>query len=120
MCLLGTHLVHDGLEPRKHSAYGLSSQLNKVLVLSSVRLKESSFHIIVILMEYLEGGPDLVSHRQMSNSLKLTQQEAQEQSVASFVVRIMELYLNWSDSFTSRIELNTTLRQISQTRYLIL
>jgi hypothetical protein len=42
----------------------------------------------------------------MSNSLKLSQREAQELSVASFVVQIMELHLNWSDSFTCSIERN--------------
>jgi hypothetical protein len=40
----------------------------------------------------------------MSNSLKLTKQETREQSVSSFVVRIMELHLNWSDPVTCSIE----------------
>jgi hypothetical protein len=62
--------------------------------------------ILKILLEFLEGGPDLVSRRQMSDSLKLTQLEAREQSVASFIVRIMKLHLNWSDSFTCSIERN--------------
>jgi hypothetical protein len=53
-----------------------------------------AFHMIIVVMKFLEGGPDLVNHSQMSNSLKLTQQEAQEQSVVSFVVRIMEFHLN--------------------------
>jgi hypothetical protein len=73
----------------KFSVYSLSSQLNKVLVLSPVRLKESGLQMIIALIEFLEGGPDLVSRRQMSNTLKLTQRETREQSVASFVVRIM-------------------------------
>jgi hypothetical protein len=72
LCLVGKHLVHDGLESREHGIDRLSSQLNKVLVLLLVRLKESSFHMIIALMEFLKGGPDLVSHSQMSNSLKLT------------------------------------------------
>jgi hypothetical protein len=55
-------------------------------------------------MDFLEGGLDLMSHSQMSNSLKLTQREAREQSIASFVVRIMKLHLNWSDLFTCSIE----------------
>jgi hypothetical protein len=67
------YLVHDGLEPRKCSVSGLSSQLNKVLVLSPVHLKESSFHMIIALMEFLEGGPDLTRHSQMSNLPKLIQ-----------------------------------------------
>jgi hypothetical protein len=62
--------------------------------------------MIIALLEFLEGGPDLVSRRQMSDSLKLTQLEAREQSVASFIVRIMKLHLNWSDSFTCSIERN--------------
>jgi hypothetical protein len=74
------------MESRGHSVYGLSGQLNKILVLSLVRLKESGFHMIIALMKFFEGGPDLVSHSQMSNSLELNQREAQEQSVASFVV----------------------------------
>jgi hypothetical protein len=45
-------------------------------------------------MESLEGGPDLVSHSQMSNSLKLNKRETREQSVSSFAFRIMELHLN--------------------------
>jgi hypothetical protein len=61
--------------------------------------------MIVALMESLEGRPDLMSHSQMSNSLKLTKREAREQSVSSFVVRIMELHLNWSDSVTCSIEI---------------
>jgi hypothetical protein len=88
------HFVHDGLEPRKYSVYGLSSQLNKILVLSSVCLKESSFHMIIALMKFLEGGPDLVSRSQMSNSPKLTQREAREQSVVSFVAPIKKIHLN--------------------------
>jgi hypothetical protein len=60
--------------------------------------------MIVALMESLEGRPDLMSHSQMSNSLKLTERETREQSVSSFVVRIMELHLNWSDPVTCSIE----------------
>jgi hypothetical protein len=60
--------------------------------------------MIIALMEFLDGGPDLVSHSQMSNSLKLTQRKAGEQSIASFVVRIMDLHLNCSDSFTYNIQ----------------
>jgi hypothetical protein len=41
----------------------------------------------------------------MSNSLKLTKRETREQSVLSFVVRIMELHLNWSDPVTCSIEI---------------
>ena len=61
--------------------------------------------MIVALMESLEGRPDLMSHRQMSNSLKLTKRETREQSVSRFVVRIMELHLNWSDLITCSIEI---------------
>jgi hypothetical protein len=71
LCLVGMHLVHNRLEPRKHCINGLSNQLHKVLVLSSVRLKVSGLHMIIALMELLEGGLDLVSRTQMSNSLKL-------------------------------------------------
>jgi hypothetical protein len=66
--------------------------------------------MIVALMESLEGRLDLMSRSQMSNSLKLTKRETREQSVSSFVVRIMELHLNWSDPVTcsikNRIEAN--------------
>jgi hypothetical protein len=57
-------------------------------------------------MESLEGGPDLVSHSQMSNSLKLNKRETREQSVSSFAFRIMELHLNQSDRITHNIERN--------------
>jgi hypothetical protein len=57
----------------KHNVYGLSSRLNEALVLSSVCLKESGLQMMIALMGFLEGGPDLMSHGQMSNSLKLTQ-----------------------------------------------
>jgi hypothetical protein len=40
----------------------------------------------------------------MSNSLKLTKRETREQSVTNFVVRTMELHLNWSDPVTCSIE----------------
>jgi hypothetical protein len=90
LCLVGTHLVHDGLQSTEHDINCLSSQLNKILVLSPVRLKESSFHMVIALMEFLEGGADLVSRSQMSNSLKLTQREARQQSIVNFVVRIMK------------------------------
>jgi hypothetical protein len=60
---------------------------------------------MVALMESLEGRPDLMSRSQMSNSLKLTKQETREQSVLSFVVRIMELHLNWSDLITCSIKI---------------
>jgi hypothetical protein len=73
--LVGTHLVHNRLEPRKHSVYGLSSQLDKVLVVLSVLLKESDLNLIIPLMEFVEGGLDLVSRGQMSNSLKLSKRE---------------------------------------------
>jgi threonine synthase len=49
-------------------------------------LKESSLDMIIALMESLEGGADLVSHSQTSNSFKLSQQEAREQSITSLVV----------------------------------
>jgi hypothetical protein len=66
--------------------------------------------MIVALMESLDGRSDLMSRSQMSNSLKLTKRETREQSVSSFVVRIMELHLNWSDpvtcSIANRIEAN--------------
>jgi hypothetical protein len=42
----------------------------------------------------------------MSNSLKLSKKETREQSVSSFVVRIMELHLNRSDPSTHDIEIN--------------
>jgi hypothetical protein len=61
--------------------------------------------MIVALMESLEGRLDLMSHSQMSNSLKLTKREPREQSVSSFFVRIMELHLNWSDPVTCSIEI---------------
>jgi hypothetical protein len=60
--------------------------------------------MIVALMESLKGRPDLMSHSQVSNSPKLTKRETQEQSVLSFVVRIMELHLNWSDPVTCSIK----------------
>jgi hypothetical protein len=106
MRLVSAHLVDNRLEPRKHSVYGLSIQLHKVLVLSLMCIKESILYLIIALMEFLEGGLDLVSQSQMSNSLKLTKRETREQSVSSFVVRIMELHLNWSYSGTLNIERN--------------
>jgi hypothetical protein len=72
LCLVGMHLVDNRPEPRKHSVYGLSNQLHKILVLSPVRVKEFDPHIIIALMKFLEGGLDLMSRSQMSNSLKLT------------------------------------------------
>jgi hypothetical protein len=72
---VGTHFVHDGLESREHGVDRLSSQLIEVLVLSPVRLKESGLYMIIVLMESLEGGPDLMSSRQMSNSLILSKRE---------------------------------------------
>jgi hypothetical protein len=62
-------------------------------------------HMIVALIESLKGIPDLMSRSQMPNSLKLTKRETREQIVSSFVVRIMELHLNWSDSVTCSIEI---------------
>jgi hypothetical protein len=60
--------------------------------------------MIIALMESLEAGPDLVSHSQMTNSLKFSKRESQKQIVASFVVRIMKLHLNWSDLVTCYVE----------------
>jgi hypothetical protein len=60
--------------------------------------------MIIALMESLKGGPDLMSRSQMSNSLKLSQREAQEHSILSLVVWIMELQLNRSDLSTLAIE----------------
>jgi hypothetical protein len=54
----------------------------------------------------LEGRPDIVSRSQMYNSLKLNKRETREQSVSSFVVRIMELHLNRSDPITRSIQRN--------------
>jgi hypothetical protein len=56
----------------KNGVDHVSSQLNKVLILSSVCLKESGLYMIIALMEFLEGEPDLLSHSQMTNSLKLS------------------------------------------------
>jgi hypothetical protein len=41
----------------------------------------------------------------MSNSLKLTKRETQEQSISCIAVRIMELHLNWSDPVTCSIKI---------------
>ena len=54
----------------------------------------------------LEGRPNIVSRSQMYNSLKLSKRETREQSVSSFVVRIMELHLNWSHPVTCSIEIH--------------
>jgi hypothetical protein len=81
LCLVSTHLVYNRLEPRKHSVYGLSSQLHKVLVLSLVCLKQFGLYMIISLMESFEGVPDLVGYSQMSNLFKLSKQEAREQSI---------------------------------------
>jgi hypothetical protein len=67
--------------------HGLSSQLNKVLVLSPIGLKEPGLYMINALIESLEGGLDLMNRTQMSNLLKLSKQETQEQSTLGFVVR---------------------------------
>jgi hypothetical protein len=106
VCLVGTHLVHDGLEPREHGVDHLSSQLNQILVLSSVRLKQSGLYMIISLMESLEVGSDLMSRSQIYNSLKLSKREIRGQSISCFVVRIMELHLNRSDPSTHNIERN--------------
>jgi hypothetical protein len=55
-------------------------------------------------MGSLEGVLDLVSHNQMSNSLKLSKRETREQSVSSFVVRIMQLHLNQNNPSTRSIK----------------
>ena len=80
--------------------------MDKLLVLSLVCLKQSGIYMIIALMEFLEGGPDMVSRSQMSNLLKFSKQETREQSVSSFVVRIMKLHLNRSDPSTRNIETN--------------
>jgi hypothetical protein len=72
--LFCAHLVHHQLEPKEHSVDGLSSKMYKVLVLS-VGLKEPSFHMIITLMEFLHGRPDLVSCTQMYNPPKLRKRE---------------------------------------------
>jgi hypothetical protein len=59
------------MEPRKHGVEGLFSQLHKVLILLSVGLKESGFHVVGALLKFLQGSPDLMSHIQcltLSNS----------------------------------------------------
>jgi hypothetical protein len=48
-----------------------SHQLYKVLVLSMVGLKEYGFYMIITLMEFLQGRPNLMSLTQVTNSLKL-------------------------------------------------
>jgi hypothetical protein len=75
LCFVGTHLVDNRLKPRKHSVYGVSNQLHKVIVLLLVRINQFDLYMIVALMESLEGGLDLVSHSQMSNSLELSKRE---------------------------------------------
>jgi hypothetical protein len=45
---------------------------------SMVCIKEYGFHMIIALMEFVEGGPDLMSGTQMSNSLELNMREAWE------------------------------------------
>jgi hypothetical protein len=89
MCIVCAHLVHNRLESRKHSVYGLSSQLDKVFIISTVHLKESSLNMVIALMESFEGGLDLVGHTQMSNSLKLNKRETREQGILGLVVRTM-------------------------------
>jgi hypothetical protein len=53
LCLICVHLVDNCLESRKHRINGLSGQLLKVLILSMVDLKESGFHMIFTLVEFL-------------------------------------------------------------------
>jgi hypothetical protein len=70
--LVRAHLVHNRLEPRKHGVDGLSSQLEKVLVLSPLRLKESSFHIIITLMESKREMASTIFYNQVWCSTTIT------------------------------------------------
>lgn len=73
--LICAHYIDNRLEVRKHRIDGL---FNKVLILPTVGLKDSSFHMIVTLMEFLQGILDLMSHTQISNSLSNSRSEMQE------------------------------------------
>jgi hypothetical protein len=56
----------------------LTIDWNQENIVSMVCIKEYGFHMIIALMEFVEGGPDLMSGTQMSNSLELNMREAWE------------------------------------------
>jgi hypothetical protein len=93
------HLFHNRLKPRKHRINGLSSQLNQYVSKSLVFNDHCPYEIP-------RGWTRSREHSKVSNSLKLSQRDAREQSVSSFVVRIMELQMNRSDPSTRSIERN--------------
>jgi hypothetical protein len=69
--LVCLHLVYNRLEMRKHSINRLSIQLSKVLILTFVRLKESSFELCSSLVIALKPHLDLLSSSEIRNLFKL-------------------------------------------------
>jgi hypothetical protein len=85
--------VYNGLKARKHGIDGFSIQLKEVLILSLVRLEESSFDLNGSLMIALKPHPDLSSGSTIRDSLKLRKQKTQEKNIMRSTICVMLILL---------------------------
>lgn len=84
MWLVCLHLVHDGLEVRKHQVNMFSSQLNKVLILMLMCFKESGFDVKGTLMIFIEGRSDILSCINVRHTFKLRLRDMQTKNFGPY------------------------------------
>ena len=83
---------------RKHGIDRLSSQLSKVLVLTSVHLEESSLDLSHPLMIAKKLHPDLLSRREVRHLIKLRRSKAREKSITSLASGLVSVNLLLTDT----------------------
>ena len=86
--LICLHLVHNWLEARKQSIDTLSRLLREILILTSVRLKESGFYLGSPLMIPLKGILDLSSNGKVRHPIKL-QNERQNDCITHLAICVV-------------------------------
>ena len=64
------HLVHCRLKPREQRFNTLTRQLDQILVLTTIGLKQCYLHGISTFMEILKVSPYLVSNLEIANSVR--------------------------------------------------
>src|SRR5579883_2845831 len=83
------HLVHAKLKAREKRLDGLRRQLNEVLILSAIGLKQPCLDGIGSFMETLKARPYLMSNFQIRNTSKFSFCKTGEQDIHGLVVGIV-------------------------------
>lgn len=63
--------------------------MNKVFILTPISLKESSLHLTVSLVETLKSRPNLMSKREIFDSIELSTTQTRKQNINRLAVGVI-------------------------------